>query len=53
VGEVHTSFWYGILYEGRRPLGKPKLRWEDNISTDAKEIGWDGANWTKQTGDLL
>jgi hypothetical protein len=30
----------------RRPLGKPKLRWEDNISRDTKEIGWDDVNWT-------
>jgi hypothetical protein len=26
--------------EGRRPLGRPKRRWEDNIKTDLQEVGW-------------
>jgi hypothetical protein len=30
--------------EGRRPLGRPRLRWEDNIKMDLQEVGW-GA-WT-------
>jgi hypothetical protein len=30
---------------GRRPLGRPKLRWEDNINLDLREIGIDGAYW--------
>jgi hypothetical protein len=30
--------------EGRRPLGKPRRRWEDNIKLDLREVGW-GA-WT-------
>jgi len=25
--------------EGRRPLGRPKLRWEDNIRMDLQEVG--------------
>jgi hypothetical protein len=28
--------------EGKRPLGKPKRRWEDNIKIDLREIGIDG-----------
>jgi hypothetical protein len=38
---------YGILVgrpNGKRPLGKPRLRWEDNIKLDLREIGIDGAN---------
>jgi hypothetical protein len=31
--------------EGRRPLGRPKLRWEDNIKVDLLGVGWVGA-WT-------
>jgi hypothetical protein len=31
--------------EGKRPLGRPRRRWEDNIKLDLKEIGIDGANW--------
>jgi hypothetical protein len=26
--------------EGRRPLGKPRRRWEDNIKTDLREVRW-------------
>jgi ribosome biogenesis protein Nip4 len=26
--------------EGRRPLGRPKRRWEDNIKMDLREVGW-------------
>jgi hypothetical protein len=28
--------------EGRRPLGRPSRRWEDNIKMDLREVGWGG-----------
>jgi hypothetical protein len=28
--------------EGKRPLGKPRCRWKDNIKVDLREIGIDG-----------
>jgi hypothetical protein len=31
--------------EGKRPLGRPRHRWEDNIKMDLREMGIDGANW--------
>jgi hypothetical protein len=31
--------------EGKRPLGKPRRRWVDNIKIDLREIGWDGMDW--------
>jgi hypothetical protein len=31
--------------EGKKPLGRPRCRWEDNIKMDLREIGIDGANW--------
>jgi hypothetical protein len=31
--------------EDKRPLGRPRRRWEDNIKMDLREIGVDGANW--------
>jgi hypothetical protein len=31
--------------EGKRPLGRPRRRWEDNIKTDLREIGWGGMGW--------
>jgi hypothetical protein len=33
--------------EGKRPLAKPRRRWEDNIKMDLREIGIDGANWNQ------
>jgi len=30
--------------EGKRPLGRPRRKWEDNIKTGHREIGIDGAN---------
>jgi hypothetical protein len=29
--------------EGKRPLGRPRRRWEDNIRMDLREIGWGGS----------
>jgi hypothetical protein len=37
--------YYRVLVgkpEGKRPLGIPRLRWEDNIKTDLIDIGWNG-----------
>jgi hypothetical protein len=31
--------------EGRRPLGRPRRRWEDNIKMDLRKVGWEGADW--------
>jgi hypothetical protein len=31
--------------EGRRPLGRPRRRWVDNIKIDLGDIGWDGVDW--------
>jgi hypothetical protein len=31
--------------EGKRPLGRPTRRWENNIWMHLREIGIDGANW--------
>jgi hypothetical protein len=28
--------------DGKRPLGRPRRRWVDNIKIDLREIGWDG-----------
>jgi hypothetical protein len=40
-----SGFWWGDL-KGRRPLGRPRRRWEDNIKMDLQEVGWGGA-WTE------
>jgi hypothetical protein len=32
---------------GKRPLGRPRLRWDDNIKMDLQEVGYGGMNWTE------
>jgi hypothetical protein len=39
--------------EGKKPLGRPKRRWEDNIKLDLREVGIDGANWIQLTQDSV
>jgi len=31
--------------EGRRPLERPRRRWEDNIKMDLQEVGFGGMEW--------
>jgi hypothetical protein len=31
--------------EGKRPLGRPRRRWVNNIKMDLREIGWDRVDW--------
>jgi hypothetical protein len=43
MGEKRNA--YRILVgepEGKRPLGRPRRRWVDNIKIDIREIGWYG-----------
>jgi hypothetical protein len=37
--------------EGRRPLGRPRRRWEDNIKKDFREVGCGGADWVDLAQD--
>jgi hypothetical protein len=37
--------------EDRRPLGRSRRRWEDNIKMNLRETGIDGANWTQLAYD--
>jgi hypothetical protein len=39
--------------EGKRPLGRPRRRWEDNIKMDLREIGIDGSNWIRLAQDRV
>jgi hypothetical protein len=51
AGHVARMGWrdvYRILVgrpEGKRPVGKPSRRWEDNVKLDLSDIEIDGANW--------
>jgi hypothetical protein len=52
IGEKKTA--YRILVrkpEGKRPLGRPRRRWLDNIKMDLREIGWDGMDWIQLAQD--
>jgi hypothetical protein len=54
MGEVRGA--YNILVgrpEGRRPLGRPRRRWKDNIKMDLREIGFRDVDWIHlaQDGD--
>ena len=37
---------------GRRPLGRPRHRWEYNIKMDLQEVEWGGTNWIAVAGDM-
>jgi hypothetical protein len=45
---------YSVLVgkpEGRRPLGRPRRRWEDNINMDLREVGAGRGNWMELAHD--
>jgi hypothetical protein len=47
---------YSVLVgrpEGKRPLERPRCRWEDNIKMDLREIGIGGANWIRLAQDRV
>jgi hypothetical protein len=46
MGEMRNA--YKILVgkpEGKRPCGRTRRRWEDNIRMDRREIRWSGVDW--------
>ena len=46
TGERRDAYW-GLVGkpEGRRPLGRPRRRWEYNIKIDLQEVGMGGMDW--------
>jgi hypothetical protein len=59
VGETcgtHGKGVYRLLVgrsEGKRPLGRPRRKWEDNIKMDLTEIEIDGANCIRLAQDRV
>jgi hypothetical protein len=52
MGEMRNA--YRILVgkpEGKRPLGRPKRRWVENIKMDPREIEWDVMDWIELAQD--
>jgi hypothetical protein len=38
--------------EGKRPLGRPRCRWVDNIRMDLGEVGWGDVDWIGLAKDM-
>jgi hypothetical protein len=47
--EKCTGFW--SERQGKRPLGRPRRRWEDGIRMDLREIGLGGVDWIRLAQD--
>jgi hypothetical protein len=39
--------------EGKRPLGRPRCSWEDNIRMNLREIWWQGVDWVHLAQDIV
>jgi hypothetical protein len=37
--------------DGKRPLGRSRLRWEENIKMDLQEVGYGGMDWVELAQD--
>jgi hypothetical protein len=37
--------------EGKKPLGRPRCKWDDNIKKDLREIGWGAVGWINLAQD--
>ena len=42
---------YSPATEGKRPLGRPRRRWEDNIKMDLQEVGGGRGDWMQLAQD--
>jgi hypothetical protein len=52
--EKKLSKLYEVLVgkpEGKRPLGRPRRRWEDGIRMDLREIDWEDVEWVQLSQD--
>jgi hypothetical protein len=46
LGEERNAYRILVVKpEGKRPLGRSRHKWMDNIKMDLREIGWDGMVW--------
>ena len=56
VIKVRRMRWVGHVVHmgerrGKRPLGRPRCRWEDNIKMDLQEVGCGGMDWSELAED--
>jgi hypothetical protein len=46
MGEKRKAYRISVgKPEGKRPVGRPRRGWVDNIKMDLRETKWDGMNW--------
>ena len=48
---MHIRGFGGETFEGKKPLGRPRLRWEDNIKLDLQEVGSGDIDWMELAQD--
>ena len=46
---MYISYLYSLYYHDKRPLGRPRRRWEGNIRINLEEIGINAGNWVDST----
>jgi hypothetical protein len=52
MGENRNTYRLLVgMPEGKRPLGRRRRRWVDNIKMDLREIGWDEVGWIDMAQD--
>jgi hypothetical protein len=49
--EMHIRYWWESQ-KGKRPLGRTRRRWVDNVKMDLGVIGWDGVDWIDLAQDM-
>jgi hypothetical protein len=50
MGEKRNAYEMGQP-QGKRPLGRPRCRWVNNIKMDLREIEWNGMDWINLAQD--
>ncbi|KAJ4451368.1 hypothetical protein ANN_02830 [Periplaneta americana] len=53
ICKSHTTaeLWRELGDRRKRPLGRPRRRWEDNIKMDLREVGYDDRDWINLAQD--
>jgi hypothetical protein len=53
MGETRNAYRIFVgKPEGKRPLGRLRRRWVDNVKIDLREIEWDGIDWIDLARDM-
>jgi hypothetical protein len=54
IGEKRNAYWLLVgKPEGKRPLGRPRRRWVNNIRMDLGEVGWGDVDWIGLAQDRI